>query len=493
MTHETETLRVFRVSSLAAFLCIALALCVVGLRGVQSQSVLRRITNTTEEGISLNPTLSGDGRYVAFETTEDVAHAGGSDYFRAIRADVSPAPPTCLQMGRTRAVAPAISQDGSRIAFASRDNPLGTNQDGNSEIYLFDAGLLRPITNTSPDEITDRARNGNFQPSISDDGRFIAFSSNRDMVGLNPDGNFEIFIYDVLSQAFTQITNAIGMVGSTDAKISGNGLRVAFIRDGGATPSTQRDLLLHNRTGDTTQVIGNNVPGLAVTYGRAISDDGTRIIFTAETAIPNSRQVFLFDGRSLNLTRPVTFLGALKTDVPLHPTISGDGSRIAFATRRKVANATGGDNKDDSVELYTFDIPTSEFARVTPEFTTSEQTKPATEVISSLNDQGTIIAFNFPRVISGQTLLPESANNSEIYVTATPSRPAFGTLSVLNGASFGNEPSSTKAVAPNSIAVGVGGDLAKTTEQAQRQQNGTFPTNVGGTTVRVNNRLAQIF
>ena len=481
-----------RVRSFAVFLCIAFALCLTELWSVQSQSSLRRLTNTTEEGISLNPSLSGDGRSVAFETTEDVAQVGGTDFFRAIRADVSADPPTFTQMGRTRAPAPALSQDGSRIAFASKDNPLGTNQDGNSEIYLFDASVLRQITNTSPGDITDRVRNGNFQPSISDDGRFIAFSSNRDLAGLNADGNLEIFIYDGVSQTFTQITNAIGTVGSTDAKISGDGSRVAFIRDRGATLSTQRDLLLHNRTPGTTQVIGNNVPGLALTYGRAISDDGTRVVYSAETAT-NSRQVLLFDGRSLNLTRPITFLGALRTDVPLHPTISGDGSRIAFATMRKVANAIGGDNTDDSVELYTFDIPTAEFARVTPEFTATEKTKPVTEVVSSLNDQGTIIAFNFPRVISGPTLFPESANNSEIYVTATPARPGFGNLLVLNGASFGNEPSSTKAVAPNSIAVGLGGDLAKTTEQAQRQQNGTFPTNVGGTTVRVNGRLAQIF
>ena len=32
------------------------------------QSPLRRITNTTEEGISHNPTISGDGRIVAFES-----------------------------------------------------------------------------------------------------------------------------------------------------------------------------------------------------------------------------------------------------------------------------------------------------------------------------------------------------------------------------------------------------------------------------------------
>ena len=64
---------------------------------------------------------------------------------------------------------------------------------------------------------------------------------------------------------------------------------------------------------------------------------------------------------------------------------------------------------------------------------------------------------------------------------------------ILNGASFGNEPSATKAVAPDSIAVARGSNLANTTQQSQRLPNGTFPTNVSGTTVTVNGRAAQIF
>ena len=92
-----------------------------------TQSPLRRITNTSEEAFNLNPAMSGDGRIVAFESTEDVAGAGGLQSFRAIRANVNVNPPTFLQLGATRAPAPAISQDGSRIAFASNANPLGTN------------------------------------------------------------------------------------------------------------------------------------------------------------------------------------------------------------------------------------------------------------------------------------------------------------------------------------------------------------------------------
>jgi len=75
---------------------------------------------------------------------------------------------------------------------------------------------------------------------------------------------------------------------------------------------------------------------------------------------------------------------------------------------------------------------------------------------------------------------------------ATPARPSFGPLTVVNGASFGKEPSTTKAVAPDSIAVATGSALANSVQQPQRLPNGSFPTSVGGTTVTVNGRAAQV-
>jgi hypothetical protein len=457
------------------------------------------VTNTSQEGLNINPSLSGDGRRISFESTEDLAGAGGSDHFRALRADLSSAPATFVQMGAARAPAPGISQDGSIIAFAAKENPLGTNADGNSEIFLYNSTTLRQITNTTPNDISTRVSDGNFLPSLSDDGRFIAFSSNRNLASQNADGNLEIFIFDTASNAFAQLTNTAGVVGATDAKISGDGTRVAYIRDGGAQASAQRDLILQDRAGGTTRLLAGNVTNLAFTYGRAISDDGLRVVYAADTAA-NSSQVFLFDGRVSNSTRQITALEAREADVPLHPTISGDGTRIAFATRRPITITVGEpedeDNSDHSIELYTYDIPTGQFARVTPDApTTADGFSGSTrimEVVSSLSDDGSLVAFNFPRVISGD-VTSGLENNSEIYVTGTAVRPATGSLTVLDEASFGHEPSTTKAIAPESRAVALGGALASNSIQTQKQPDGNFPTNVDGTTVTVNGRSAQIF
>lgn len=420
---------------------------------------------------------------MAFESTADIAGAGGFDGFRAILAHIETNQPSFSQIGLTRAPAPAVSQDGSHIALASKDNPLGTNNDGNSEIFVYANGRLTQVTNTSPGDDSSRVLNGNFQPSISDDGRFIAFSSNRNLTNQNADGNLEIFVYDSLALSLAQLTDSTGIVGASEAKISGNGAYVVYICDRGLAG---RDLLLQNRAATTSiHTLANDSPMLAMTYGRAISDDGERVVWSAQTAT-NTTQVFLFDGRNDNTIRQITALGSRATDVPLHPSISGDGSTISFATRRSVLGP--GSNSDSSVELYTFDIPSGTLGRVT-NVTASGATA---EVVSSMNDDGSLVAFNFPRLLSGPVSRDIYENNSEIYLSATPLRPVSGALTILNRASFGHEPSTTEAVAPDSIAVALGGALAFTTRQAQRHADGTFPNTVAGTTVTVNGQMAQV-
>ena len=64
---------------------------------------------------------------------------------------------------------------------------------------------------------------------------------------------------------------------------------------------------------------------------------------------------------------------------------------------------------------------------------------------------------------------------------------------ILNGASLGNEPQSTKAVSPDSIAIAWGLGLAHTTLYGRPDSGNAYPTNLGGTTVTVNGRAAELF
>jgi len=186
--------------------------------------------------------------------------------------------------------------------------------------------------------------------------------------------------------------------------------------------------------------------------------------------------VFLCDARSGGVVRQITFLGARATEVPLHPTISGDGTRVAFAARRSVPGAPP--NSDGGVELYVYDIPSAQISKIT-----NAPSSATAEVVSSLNDDGSVAAFNFPRCLSGALTNSELANDSEIYLAAPPRDRLSARSLFVNGASIGKEPSATKAFAPDSIAVATGGALANSTRQSAKLPNGTFPTNVEGTIV----------
>src|SRR5205085_5596552 len=82
---------------------------------------------------------------------------------------------------------PSISGAGTRIAFASDRNLAANNADANFEIFLFDTGT------SAFTQITNTTGGSNDRPSINADGTRIAFTSDRDLTGTNLDGNTEIF------------------------------------------------------------------------------------------------------------------------------------------------------------------------------------------------------------------------------------------------------------------------------------------------------------
>src|SRR5215212_6260561 len=435
----------------------------------QPASTLTRLTNTPEHAVNLNPTLSEDGRIVVFESSADLSGTGENSSFHAYHADLAAA--AFKSIANTRAVSPALSNDGRVVVFASTEDLVGQNKDRNSEIFLFDGSKLSQLTQTEPGSVESRVSDGSFQPSITADGHTIAFSSNRNFTGLNTDGSYEIFLYK--DQAFTQLTNGTNEHSAVSPKISADGSRVFYKR---AKPDAS-DLMLIDTQTRTSRVLAADVAELSLAEGRAVSNDGMRLVYSALTG-PNQSQVFVFEARD-NSTRQVTQLGSRVTDVKLQPTISGDGKRIAFATRRKVINTS-----DGGVELYLLDISTNQVQQVT--------NAPATataEVVSSLNFDGTVVAFNFPRVVSGSVSDDDLRNNSEIYVASIAQRPEFGAATVLNAAAQGHEPEDTK-IAAGSIAAVRGSALAVRTEAVSVADP---PLTVAGTTLKVNGQPARIF
>ena len=400
------------------FLIVAFSLLFFA-RPARTISPLTRLTNTPEQALNLNPSLSDDGKTLVFETSSELFADGGGGPFHAVRSDLS----TFVEIAPTRMVSAALSSDGRMVAFASTEDLTGENADRNSEIFLFDGFRVKQLTHTQPRSIETRLIEGNLQPSISSDGRTIVYSSNGEILS----------------------TTGERLAHGESAKISGDGSRVYF---------KNSDLWMIDMQTRVTARIAPDVEDFAV------SDDGRRVVFSAQ------KQLFLYDGA----VRQLTQLGSRTSDVELKPSISGDGKRVAFATRRRVTNAS-----DGSVELYVIDLPTGQVQQVT-----NAPTGATAEVVSSMNSDGSLIAFNFPRVLSGP-VAEEFANNSEIYVASLLPRASFGAGTILN----------TAQIACGSIVHFRGSSLAFRTESATEAINPPFT--LAGTTVNVNGVPARMF
>lgn len=127
------------------------------------------------------PSLSGDGRYLAFVSNRS-GGAGLTDIYLFDRKEnrLLPLP----QLNSEHAdIEPSLSGDGHLLAFTS-ERPSGK---GGRDIYLFDraAGKYLPLPglNTAAHE---------YSPSLSADGRFIAFVSER----VAGEGQRDIYLYD---------------------------------------------------------------------------------------------------------------------------------------------------------------------------------------------------------------------------------------------------------------------------------------------------------
>ena len=460
----------FKILSLLS-LTILLNVLLLHSRPGESSSVFRRLTNTAEQSLNLNPILSDDGQIVAFETTADLATTGTSASFHTIRGRVTSDAAEFEEIGRTRGQ-PSLSTDGGVMVFASFEDPLGKNRDRNSEIFLHDGKRLRQLTETSPTDESTRLEDGNFQPSISGDGRFVVFSSNRSLVGSVAESRRSIYLIDTHIDLITKLTTADEGVDCTAPKISADGSRVFYVR---LNEGTLGDLVQHERLTGESRLVLKNVSGLELSVGRAVAANGSRIVYSA-TVAKDDRELFVYDVASSN-GRQLTNLGSRTSDVPLSPTISGDGKRIAFATRRKVLKTA-----DGSVELYLLDIPTGEIMQVTNALSSA-----TAEVISSLDFDGSKVVFNFPRIMSGPVSDPDLINNSEIYLANLEPRPASGSVSVSNAAAKDNEPGSITNLAPDSIVSITGSALAFTFLQPK-----TASPILAGTTVRVGGHAARL-
>jgi Tol biopolymer transport system component len=320
-----------------------------------------QITDTIG-GITTSPRISADGFRIAFVSDRDLTGENPDSNLQIFLWDQDADFTQITRSqggGRLANFDPAISGDGTRIAFASNRDHRGTNPDGNTEIFLWtDGSGITQITDTrGPDSGLAQ-----LAPAISADGLKIFFMSNRDLIPMsNPDGNMEIFRW--MQGGFTQITNTTGTTpGNAFANAfpstNRDGTRVAFESDRnltGQNPDGSVQIFLWAVGPSFIQITRTTRPsGLAPRTNAqpSITADGSTIAFVSNRNLtgdhPHSNfEAFLWvqDFGFLSVT---TTTGVINNQLPA---ISADSARLAFQSN---GNMTGG-NPDANVEIYAWD------------------------------------------------------------------------------------------------------------------------------------------
>jgi len=250
---------------------------------------------------------------------------------------------------------PRISADGRYVAFASKaSNLVAGDSNGYFDIYLRDM-LLGTTTRVSMGLAGAEPNEDSRWPEISEDGAFVLYSSKASNL-VSGDGNFgaDLFLYTVATGATERVNLTwLGIESSGDVQmdnrrydLSDDGRYIVFTSTaddyvseftGGAT----RDVYLRDRTAGTTSIVSYLLGsgGSSGGYAPSISGDGSLVAFTSNDRLlhpddPDSNDdVFL----STTATGAITLISYGTTGMsgssPGHsknPRLSPDGSYVVF-------------------------------------------------------------------------------------------------------------------------------------------------------------------
>ena len=245
--------------------------------------------------------ISGDGRFIAFNSdatnlvngdTNGVADVFVHDSQTGITERIS------LDTNKVQANAgsfnPSISADGRFVAFSSgATNLVSGDTNGNSDIFVRDR-VMGVTTRISVNSSGVEADRGGHDPSISGDGRYIAFSSvATNLLDEEPYGYDHVYVHDRQTGTTTLVSIEDGyqMVGwSTMPDISSDGRYIAFEFEDRGDGIAFVAIYIHDRlTGTTTRVSGPGGGSEDSSFGPAISANGSYVTFSSFNSrlVPN--------------------------------------------------------------------------------------------------------------------------------------------------------------------------------------------------------------
>ena len=197
----------------------------------QTDRVSVSSTGVEANGPSTHPSISADGRFVAFTSwATNLVDEDTND-----RADVFVYDRTTQEIERVSvsSAVPSISADGRFVAFTSgAPNLVDEDTNNRGDVFVYDR-TTQEIERVSVSSAGAEANNNSSQPSISAHGRFVAYTSDaRNLVAADTNRDSDVFVYDRSTGKTRRVSvSSAGTQGKRDSllpSMSANGRFVAF-------------------------------------------------------------------------------------------------------------------------------------------------------------------------------------------------------------------------------------------------------------------------
>lgn len=151
-------------------------------------------------GFLAEPQISGNGAFIVFYSESDLVGANPNNLRQIFLINSDGTNLAQVTTGDPFPEALALADAGTRIAYHSTRDPFGSNADGSREIFVIN------IDGTGHAQLTMSAADS-VEPDISDDGTRVAFASGGDLTaGTNADGSIEVFVANGDGSGTVQIT-----------------------------------------------------------------------------------------------------------------------------------------------------------------------------------------------------------------------------------------------------------------------------------------------
>ncbi|WP_413612357.1 hypothetical protein [Bdellovibrio sp. HCB-110] len=361
------------------------------------------ISNGTRSAISLNstnqignnynnyPSLSGDGRYVLFVSaaTNYVAGAGSSTVFRnqlfvkdrqtGAVVLASSTDGTGPNQGNQSSLEARISSDGNYVVFTtSSTNLIAGMPGGTLQVHRknLQTGIMELVSSTNG-TVANRGNASSNKPQISQDGRYVVFSSNSTNLVAGSSGT-QIFRKDmnvgtIVLVSSTDGTSANrGNSSSTEPQISDDGRYVTFTSGATNLVAGSSGSQIYRKDLNTgTIVLVSSVDGAAANRGNgasatsSVSADGSRVVFRSSSTNLVSgitigyNQIYVKDltANTIGLVSSANGTGAQAGDTNSDlPEISRNGRYVVF--RSKASNLVSGTGATLYHKIFLKDLQT---------------------------------------------------------------------------------------------------------------------------------------